>query len=141
MSAPTTKSEYLLLFRDTNWHIRLSPADLQESLRQFGAWVDRLTTQGIFKESRPLEAEGIVVTGKNRLVTDGPFAESKEAIGGFFLLELNNLEEAVAIARECPTLKYGGTIEVRAIAPECVVSKSARQQAEEEVLAYAPASN
>jgi hypothetical protein len=100
-----------------------------------------LTTQGIFKEATALEAEGIVVTGKNSLVTDGPFAESKEAIGGFFLLELNNLEEAVAIARECPTLKYGGTIEVRAIAPECVVSKSARQQTEEEVLAYAPASN
>ena len=53
-----------------------------------------------------------------RTVTDGPFAESKEAIGGYFLLLVKDRNEAVEIAQECPTLKYGLTVEVRPVADD-----------------------
>jgi hypothetical protein len=52
-------------------------------------------------------------------VADGPFAESKEAIGGFFLLEVGSLEEATEIAKDFPGLNYGASVEVRPVAPEC----------------------
>ena len=53
------------------------------------------------------------------MVADGPFAESKEAIGGFFLLEVGSLGEAAEIAKDFPGLNYGATVEVRPVAPEC----------------------
>ena len=52
-------------------------------------------------------------------MADGPFAESKEAIGGFFLLEVGSLDEAAEIAKDFPGLNYGASVEVRPVAPEC----------------------
>jgi len=61
-------------------------------------------------------------------VSDGPFAESKETIGGYFLLKVNTLEEAVAIARECPGLPYGIRVEVRPVAGECPIYEELRTE-------------
>ena len=70
----------------------------------------------------PLQEEGKLVSGKNgRIVVDGPFAESKEAIGGYFYLHVTDIEEAVEIARQCPGLEYGCTVEVRPVADLCTV--------------------
>ena len=97
MSTPA-KSEYILLFRGTNWHKGLSPEEIQEVVKQMYAWLDRLTAQGKAKAGKPLFPEGKVVSQKKgRSVADGPFAESKEAIGGFFLLEVGSLDEAAEI--------------------------------------------
>ena len=79
----------------------------------------------------PLEPEGKVVSGKNgRVVADGPFAESKEAIGGYFLLRVNTLDEAVAIAKACPGLPYGAVVEVRQVAEECPLVERLRGEAQ-----------
>ena len=119
MTTPT-KSEYILLFRGTDWHKGLSPEEIQEVVKQMYAWLDRLTAEGKAKGGKPLFPEGKIVSQKKgRSVADGPFAESKEAIGGFFLLELNSLEEATEIAKEFPGLNYGASVEVRPVAPEC----------------------
>ena len=59
---------------------------------------------------------------------DGPFSESKEAIAGFFLIQADSLEEAVQIAKDCPSLGYGQTVEVRAIASEATELQVARQK-------------
>lgn len=84
------------------------------------AWLDRLTAEGKAKAGKPLFPEGKVVSQKKgRSIADGPFAESKEAIGGFFLLEVGSLDEAVEIAKDFPGLSYGATVEVRPVAPEC----------------------
>jgi hypothetical protein len=64
------------------------------------------------------------------VVSDGPFAESKEAIGGYFLLDVPSLDEAVAIAQGCPGLPYGVQVEVRPVAAECPVASELKQQAE-----------
>jgi hypothetical protein len=84
MSTPK-KSEYMLLFRGTDWHKGLSPEEIQEVVKQMYTWLDRLTAEGKAKAGKPLFPEGKVVSQKKgRSVSDGPFAESKEAIGGFF---------------------------------------------------------
>ena len=84
MSTPA-KSEYILLFRGTDWHKGLSPEEIQEVVKQMYAWLDRLSAEGKAKIGKPLFPEGKIVSQKKgRSVADGPFAESKEAIGGFF---------------------------------------------------------
>lgn len=132
MSAPT-KSEYMLLFRGTDWHKDLSPEEIQQVVNKMKAWFDRLTAEGTAKAGKPLFHEGKIVSQKKgRLVADGPFAESKEAIGGFFLLEVGSLDEAAEIAKDFPGLEYGATVEVRPVAPECMVGETAQQKSARE---------
>jgi len=110
----------MLLFRGTHWDKSLSPEELQNVMGQWTAWFDLLVDQGKIKSAHPLMHEGKIVTWKKgQTVADGPFAESKEAIGGYFLLEMSDLDEALEIAKECPTLKYGMTVEVRPVATQC----------------------
>jgi hypothetical protein len=129
MSTPINKSEYILFFRDTNWDKGLSPEETQKALGQFMSWMERLNQQGIFKAGQPLESEGKLVSGKKgKNVADGPFAESKEAVGGYFLLQVDDLDEAVKIAQGCPLLEFGTLIEVRPVAVECPTIRRINQQ-------------
>lgn len=117
------KNEYILLFRGTDWSKSLSPEEMQQVASQWMAWFKRLMEQGKVTAGRPLEREGKVVSGKNgRMVSDGPFAESKEAVGGFFLLQVDSMEEAVAIAKQCPGLPFGAKVEVRLVSEQCALS-------------------
>ena len=126
MSTPTKSCEYMLIFRGTDWHKGLSAEQMQQVAGQWMAWFNRLTEQGKAIAGNPLEREGKIVSGKNgRVVADGPFAESKEAIGGYFLLQVKSLDEAVAIAKECPGLAYGAVVEVRPVAEQCPLSGEA----------------
>src|SRR5438552_7562560 len=98
MSAPTEKTDYLLLFRGTVWDKGLSPEQLQKVVSDWAAWFERLTQQGKAISGHPLQNEGKIVSGKQgRTVSDGPFAESKEAIGGYFYLQVVDMNEAVKI--------------------------------------------
>ena len=122
-------SEYMLLFRGTDWTKGLSPEEIQTVMTNWRAWFERLTREGKAKAGQPLQNEGKIVSGKHgRVVADGPFAESKETIGGYFLLQVDSLEQAVAIAQECPGLPYGATVEVRPVASECQVMERVREQ-------------
>jgi hypothetical protein len=107
-------------------------------MNEFKTWFDRISEQGKVKAAQPLVREGKLVSGKNgRIVADGPFAESKEAIGGYFLLTVSTLDEAVAIAQSNPILEYGSQIEVRPVAEECPMMARARELMPEEQLAAA----
>jgi hypothetical protein len=125
---------YMLLFRGNDWTKNLSPEEKQKVADQWMAWFRRLTDQGKAVAGNPLEREGKIVSGKNRVVSDGPFAESKEAIGGYFLLDVASIDEAVAIAQECPGLPYGVRVEVRPVAPECPVASELNREAEFAIL-------
>lgn len=128
MSTPSTKSDYLLLFRGTNWDKELSPEQLQKVVSDWAAWFERLTKEGRCLGGHPLQSEGKIVSGKSgRTVADGPFAESKEAIGGYFYLQVADEGEAVAIAQQCPGLEYGAKVEVRPVADMCTVRARALQ--------------
>ncbi len=127
MSANTTTSEYLLLFRGTSWHKGLSAEEIQKDLARFSAWFERLKNEGKFKGGHPLVHGGKIIDGR-KVVTDGPFAESKEAIAGFLIMQADSLEHAVEIAEDCPGLEYGQTVEVRAIASQAGELQVARQK-------------
>jgi hypothetical protein len=135
MNNEKTNCGYMLLFRGSNWDKGLSPEELQRVTGQFMAWFERLSQQGKVTSGHPLMPEGKIVSGKNgRIVADGPFAESKETIGGYFLLQVDDLDQAVTIAKECPALEYGLTVEVRPVAEECP-----QMQRSKEELAHAAA--
>jgi Uncharacterized protein conserved in bacteria len=128
MSTTTIKSDYLLLFRGNVWDRGLSPAQLQKVVSDWMAWFERLKAEGKCSGGHPLEEQGKVVSGSNgHIVADGPFAESKEAVGGYFYLQVADENEAIEIARQCPGLEYGAVVEVRPIADIC----SVKQRAEE----------
>lgn len=111
---------YMLLFRSADWYKGLSPEEMQQIVDKWMAWFKGLTDEGKCAAGNPLEPQGKVVSGKGgRVISDGPFAESKETIGGYFLLKVDTIDEAVAIAQQCPGLPYGITVEVRPVACEC----------------------
>jgi hypothetical protein len=118
MSTPT--SEYMILFRSTDWDKGLSPEEMQKIMARTMAWFDGLAEEGKLKAAQPLHDEGKIITGKQtRTVADGPFAESKESIGGYLLLRVDTIEEAVEIAKSWPLLDVGATVEVRPVAVAC----------------------
>src|SRR5690242_21788898 len=130
MSEPTHNG-YMLIFRGTDWYQGLSPEQMQQIADQWMAWFNRLKDEGKAVAGNPLEREGKIVSGKNgRVVSDGPFAESKETIGGYFLLKVGSLDAAVAIAQQCPGLPYGIRVEVRPVAGECPLVEEFRSAAE-----------
>ncbi len=116
----------MLIFRGNEWHKGLSPEEMQKVSDQWMAWFKWLTGQGKAIAGNPLEPRGKIVSGRHgRVVADGPFAESKEAVGGYFLLKVDTLEEAVAIAQECPGLPYGARVEVRPVMERCPLASEA----------------
>src|ERR1041385_3339473 len=120
------QNEYLLLFRGSQWDKGLSTERLQKVMEQFKGWFERLQQEGIVKAGQPLEREGRIVS--KATISDGPFAESKEAIGGYFIVQADTLDEAVAIARQSPVIEYGSTVEVRPIAGECPTFRRVKDQ-------------
>lgn len=120
MSESPAKTEYLLLFRGNDWDRDMSPEEIQEVMVKWMAWFDGLVEDGRLKAGQPLKPLGKIVSGKNgHSVSDGPFAESKEAVGGYFLVLVEDGDEAVEIARACPALEYGLKVEVRPVAAMC----------------------
>ena len=120
-----SKNGYMLIFRGTDWYQGLSPEQMQQVADQWMAWFNGLKSEGRCIAGSPLEREGKIVSGKSRLVSDGPFAESKETIGGYFLLTVDSMDEAVEIAQRCPGLPFGIRVEVRPVAGECPVFEEA----------------
>jgi hypothetical protein len=90
----------------------------------WATWFNRLAEEGKLKGGAPLESEGAVVSGVNRVVSDGPFAESKEEIGGYFYLTVDSFDEALEIAKECPGLGFGISVEVRTVADQCPYARA-----------------
>ena len=116
MSTQTTAPEYMLLFRGMHWDKNLSPQEIQNVMSRWIDWFDRLTQEGKAKAGQPLTEKGKIISGKKgQKVVDGPFAESKESIAGYILLHVATLDEAVKIAKECPGLDYGISVEVRLV--------------------------
>jgi hypothetical protein len=130
MNTPSNNG-YLLIFRDTDWHKGLSPEQAQKVVGEWMAWFQQLKDEGKVSGGHPLEPTGKIVSGKNgRIVVDGPFAESKEAIGGFFFATVGTLDEAVAMAQGCPGLPYGIKVEVRPVMDQCPCAAEAIAETE-----------
>lgn len=120
-------SSFLLIFRESSpeTYAAMSVEQRREALADWNDWCDRLGEQGKLQSGHPLLPEGRVVSaaGGKRPV-DGPFAEAKELIGGYFLVSARDIEEATAIAEQSPNLRHGMTIEVRPVAGSCHLARS-----------------
>ena len=114
---PSTAS-FLLLFRNggPDTHAHLSPDERAALTRRWNEWYDSLAAQKKVQHGRPLGLSGRVVSGtRGDRVTDGPFAEAKEVVAGYFFLTVADLDEATEIAKKCPGLPLGITVEVRPV--------------------------
>ena len=109
--------EYLLLFRGGEAHMgKLSPEDMQAHMQQWTQWMSKLNEQGKFAGAQPLINTGKVLSGPKKVVSDGPFMEGKEMVGGYLICKADTYDEAVDISKGCPILQFDdGTVEVREI--------------------------
>jgi hypothetical protein len=115
MSTPSS-STFMLLLRGGIPNCDLSPEQLQQQIEKYMRWIDNLRGKGHFLAGEPLEEKGRVIEGKKaQTVTDGPFTESKEEVGGYFIISAKDLDAAVELSRDCPILENNGSIEVRPI--------------------------
>ena len=106
-------SNFMFLFR--GGETTASPEDMQAQMQKWMAWIERLRTQGTYVSGEPLERVGKVLRSPNKVITDGPFAEGKEVVGGYFIIRAEGLNQASDIAKDCPIFESGGSVEVRAI--------------------------
>lgn len=107
------KKYMLLLFEDNGTYGDFSPEDMQNEIEIHTKWIEELGEH--FAGGDPLEHPAKSVKGKERLVTDGPYIESKELVSGYYFIHADTLEEAAEIAKGCPVLRLGGSVEVREI--------------------------
>ncbi|MES2568950.1 MAG: YciI family protein [Verrucomicrobiota bacterium] len=117
-------SPYLLIFRETapeNYEA-MPVEEREELLQRWNHWYDGLAGEGRLQHGHPLEPKGRVVSHER--IVDGPFAEAKEVIGGYFLVMAASLEEASEMAQGCPNLRHGMVVEVRPIAGGCHLARS-----------------
>jgi hypothetical protein len=119
VQAPPATQPFMLLFRNAGLesHAHLTPAEKTRLAQQWNDWYDGLAAKGKVEHGRPLELGGRVVSGRRgESVVDGPYAEAKEVVGGYFFLKVADIDEATAIAQMCPGLPLGLTVEVRPVA-------------------------
>jgi hypothetical protein len=118
---------YMLLFRDAPAAVYdAMPAEQRTAcLDRWNAWYDTIADRGVMVSAHPLETPVRMISGpRGESVVDGPFAEAKELIAGYFMFTAENLDEATAIAQRCPNLQHGMTVEVREVAGGCHLAKS-----------------
>jgi hypothetical protein len=107
-------SEFVYLYR--GGEAGRSPEKMQQSMQKWIAWFKDLAEKGHVKnQGHPLERAGRLVNGSKKSVIDGPFAEAKDVIGGYSLIEAKDLDQAVELSKGCPILEVEGAVEVRPV--------------------------
>ncbi len=111
--------QYVMLYRTSAEARRQamgSPEAAQQSMKKWRAWFDEMSRHGQLRSpGQPLEDAGKVVGGRRKTVTDGPYLETKDVIGGYSIIDAPDLDRAAAIAAGCPILEGGGSVEVRPV--------------------------
>jgi len=109
-------SEFVFLYRPPAGP-QLTPAQMAEVMPRWMSWMKSLDERGhLTATGHPLEREGKIVRGKDRTITDGPFAETKDLINGYTVIRAKDLGQAAELAKGCPMLEGGGAVEVRQVA-------------------------
>jgi hypothetical protein len=110
-------SEFVFLYRnELTGAPPASPEQMQQTMQKWMAWFKDLGDKGHVKNvGQPLERAGKLVRGKQKTVTDGPFAEAKDVVGGYSLIEARDLDQAVELSKGCPIFEVEGAVEVRPV--------------------------
>ena len=126
----TNATPYILFFRNSGPenYAHLSAQERQRLVTSWNTWYDELSEAGKAIDGTPLELETRIVSGpRGERVVDGPFAEAKESVGGYVMLNVRDLDEATAIAQRHPGLEQGLIIEVRRLAECCHLGVNVRR--------------
>ena len=114
--------QYMLMccIDENHWH-GLSQRERDRVMQEYGAWIESIRASRHHLATGKLRPSSTATTVRQKagkvVITDGPFAETKEQLGGYHLVECRDLDEALSIARRIPTLPVGGKVEVRQLEP------------------------
>lgn len=108
--------EFMFIFKGPSYEdLDMSPAEAEANMYKWIEWVKQLKSEGVYIEGRPLMKNAKIVSGKNAVVTDGPFTESKELVGGYFILKAESFDDVLKHTKGFPDYHLGGSIEVREV--------------------------
>jgi len=105
-------AQFVYFYR--GWEAPASPAEMQQQVKKWSAWFKELSDSGrLTDRGHPLDRSGKIIKGKSKVVTDGPFAEAKDLVGGYSIVTARDMADAVELAKGCPNFELGGFVEVR----------------------------
>ena len=105
--------DFMLIFVAGEGSANFSPEEMQHHMGQWFNWINGLKAKGLYVSGEALLPVGKTIKGVDAVVTDGPFAESKEVVGGYFIIKAESLDDAAEMGKASPDLPYGGSVEVR----------------------------
>ncbi|MBI2515613.1 MAG: hypothetical protein HYV95_01745 [Opitutae bacterium] len=116
MSSQSSASLYILLLRQPTKGPHPTAAQMRQIMERFGVWMEDIRTQGLLVSSHGLKNKGKVLRGpRGATISDGPYAETKEIVGGYILIKAGSMARALRVARGCPGLDYRLAVEVRPV--------------------------
>lgn len=112
--------DFALLFRGGLDFQTATEEQFKDAMERWKVWMSELKSSGRSSGGQRLTQTGIVITGSKKQVTDGPYVEGKEMVGGVLDLKAKDLGEAIEIAKSCPIFHFDGIVEVREVAPRSI---------------------
>lgn len=111
-------TEFMMIFRNAfTPEVKPTEQQMQESVKQWQDWMGGIAAQGKFAGTNRLSSAGAKVVKANNVITDGPFMELKEIVGGYLIVKAESMAEALKLAEGCPVLNINGSVEVRQVIP------------------------
>ena len=108
--------KFMYLFvEDATQAGQASPEEMQAGMQKWFDWIDKLKATNQYESGEPLLPSGKIIKGANKVVTDGPFAESKELVSGYFIVLAKDIDHATKMAMDCPIFEMGGDLVVRPV--------------------------
>ncbi|HEY2721505.1 MAG TPA: YciI family protein [Chitinophagaceae bacterium] len=107
--------KFMLIFHGGMPAENASPEFMQQEMGKWMAWIEKLSKAGQYVSGEPLVPGGKLIAGKSKTVTDGPYTEGKEVVGGFFIINAKDYDEAVKLCDDYPDFGQGGSIQVRQV--------------------------
>lgn len=108
--------KFMYLFRgQEDRQSNQTQAQTEEHMKKWGAWMGQLAQDGKLVGGEPLHTVGKQVNGTAKTVTDGPFVEAKEVVGGYLIVNAKDIDDAVELSKGCPIFEHNGKVEVRQI--------------------------
>ncbi len=109
--------KFMFLFRggDNHAYNQNDSKAAQENMQAWVQWMGGLAQKGVMVGAEPLQPTGKQVTGKSMVITDGPYMEAKEMVGGYVIVNAKDIDEAVLLSKGCPIFNENGKVEVRPI--------------------------
>ncbi len=109
-------NEYMMIFRNEKKENDAKPSaeQMKAMIKQWQDWIGGIAAKGKYSGTNRLLPEGKTVK-PGKIISDGPFIEGKEMVGGYLIVKTNSLDEAAELAKGCPNLEYGGNVEIRSV--------------------------